>query len=61
MNTAMKLDPIISEFETQEQEDHHNEWLHKKIQAAIEDTRPSIPHDQVMSAMRELLVKKMIE
>lgn len=58
MNTAIKLDPIISEFETQEQEDHYNEWLRKKVQAAIDDTRPSIAHDQVMSEMRVLLANK---
>jgi hypothetical protein len=58
MNTAIKLDPIISEFETREQEDHYNEWLRRKVQAAMADTRPSLPHDEAMAHVDELLQQK---
>jgi hypothetical protein len=58
MNTAIKLDPIISEFETAEQEDHYNEWLGKKVRAAMADTRPSLPHDEAMAHVDELLQQK---
>ena len=29
----------------------YNEWLAAEIQEAVEDSRPSIPHDEVMSRM----------
>jgi hypothetical protein len=58
MNTAIKLDPLISEFETTEQEDHYNEWLRRKVQAAMDDTRPSLPHDEAMAHVDVLLQQK---
>ncbi|MGY2682677.1 type II toxin-antitoxin system RelB family antitoxin [Pseudomonas tolaasii] len=49
------LSPIVSEFETQEQADSYDSWFRAKVQASIDDPRPSIPHDQVMAEMRALL------
>jgi hypothetical protein len=51
MNTVTKLDPIVSEFETSEQEEHYNKWLQTKVQAAMADTRPGIPHDEAMALL----------
>ena len=38
---------------TQRQEHHdaYTRWLADEIQAAIDDPRPSIPHDEVMARM----------
>ncbi|MBL1269008.1 MAG: stability determinant [Halomonas sp.] len=52
------LDPIISEFETQEQADSYQRWFRERVQASLDDPRPSIPHDDVMSEMRELIAKR---
>jgi hypothetical protein len=30
----------------------HNQWLREKIERAIADTRPSIPHDQVVARVQ---------
>lgn len=30
----------------------HDAWLRSEIQASIDDPRPSVPHDQVMSSVR---------
>ena len=49
MNTL--LDPIVSEFETQEQADAYDVWFRAKVQEAIDSKRPRIPHDQVMAEM----------
>ncbi|WP_017254017.1 hypothetical protein [Pseudomonas tolaasii] len=49
------LSPIVSEFETQEQADSYDRWFRAKVQASIDDPRPSILHDQVMAEMRALL------
>lgn len=52
------LDPIISEFETQEQADSYDRWFREQIRESLEDPRPSIPHDDVMAEMRELIAAK---
>lgn len=51
MTTATPLDPRVSEFETQEQADSYDRWFRAQVQAAIDDPRPCIPHDQVMAHM----------
>lgn len=49
MNTA--LSPLVSEFETEEQETSYAVWLKAKVKASLDDSRPGIPHDQVMAEM----------
>jgi len=49
MNTV--LSPLVSEFETAEQEASYIVWLKAKVQASLDDPRPNIPHDQVMAEM----------
>ncbi|HGA5463302.1 TPA: antitoxin [Salmonella enterica subsp. diarizonae serovar 50:k:z35] len=53
MNTA--LSPIVSEFETVEQEASYNEWLRAKVAASLADPRPAIPHDEVMAEIDALI------
>lgn len=36
----------------------YDKWFRAKIQAAIDDPSPSIPHDQVMAEMRALIARK---
>ena len=50
-----KLDPIISEFETQEQADSYDKWFRAKVQASIDDPRPRTPHDQVMAELDAII------
>jgi hypothetical protein len=35
----------------QQDDDAYNHWLAAEIQAAIDDPRPSIPHEEVMAEM----------
>ena len=51
------LSPIISEFETLEQEANYIVWLKAKVQASLDDTRLGIPHDQVMAEMDALIAE----
>lgn len=51
MNAA--LDPIVSEFETQEQADSYDRWFRAKVQEALDDPRPCLPHDEVVRRMEE--------
>ncbi len=50
-----RLDPLVSEFETEEQAASYDRWFRAKVQAAIDDPRPSVPHDEVMARMEALL------
>lgn len=54
MNNAT-LDPRISEFETEEQAASYDAWFRVKVQEAIDDKRPRIPHDQVAERMEKIL------
>jgi DNA-damage-inducible protein J len=36
----------------------HDAWFRAKVQEALEDTRPSVPHDQVMADARALIARK---
>ncbi|GAB0719350.1 hypothetical protein NB16F79_23960 [Escherichia coli] len=49
------LSPIVSEFETIEQESSYNEWLRAKVAASLADPRPAIPHDEVMAKMEKII------
>ena len=55
---SAELSPIVSEFETEEQAARYDRWLRAKVQASLDDPRPSIPHDQVMAEMRALIESK---
>ncbi|EIY3724343.1 antitoxin [Escherichia coli] len=55
MGTA--LSPIVSEFETTEQENSYNEWLRTKVTSSLADTRPAIPHGEVMAEMENLIAQ----
>ena len=52
------LSPIVSEFETEEQASSYDHCFRAKVQAALDDPRPGIPHDQVMAHMHALIESK---
>lgn len=56
---SAELSPIVSEFETEQQAASYDRWFRAKVQASIDDPRPSIPHDQVMAEMRALIELKL--
>lgn len=56
--TAETLDPLISEFETAEQQASYNQWFRAKVEEALDDKRPRVPHDQVAARMEALLTEK---
>jgi hypothetical protein len=58
MNTATasatpstKLDPLISEFDT-------DRWFRAKVQEALDDPRPAIPHDEAMKMVQEEIERR---
>lgn len=52
---STKLSPIVSVFETEEQEASYDRWFRAKVQASLDDPRPAIPHDEVERRMTERL------
>ncbi len=55
MNTS--ISPIVSEFETEEQAASYDVWFRAKVQASLDDPRPSIPHDQVMAEIDAIIAE----
>ena len=51
------LSPIVSEFETAEEEASYTAWLQAKVAASLADPRPAIPHDEVMAEMDALIAE----
>lgn len=35
----------------------YDQWLAREIQAAIEDPRPSVPHEEIMARMDERIAR----
>ncbi|MBZ9783424.1 stability determinant [Pseudomonas sp. REP124] len=52
------LSPMVSEFETQEQAASYDRWFRAKVQASLDDPRPSIPHDEAMAMLAQMLEDK---
>ena len=50
--------PIVSEFETEERAASYDRWFRAKVQASIDDPRPSIPHDQAMAEVEKVLEER---
>jgi hypothetical protein len=50
-----KYSPLVSEFESEEQEQSYLRWLKTKVAAARADTRPPVPHDEAMTRIRKRL------
>lgn len=47
--TDKKLDPRVSEFETEEQAESYDRWFRAKVEAAMKNDRPRVPHDEAMA------------
>lgn len=52
---AKALDPIVSEFSTEEDAADYDRWLREKVRASLEDGRPSVPHDEAMARVNATL------
>ncbi|WP_296541332.1 stability determinant [Rhodoferax sp.] len=52
------LSPIVSEFATQEEAISHDQWFRAKVKEALDDPRPSVPHDEAMARVERLLAEK---
>ena len=49
MSTALKLDPLIYEFDTKTDAESYDVWFRAKVEKSMNDTRPNLPHDEAMA------------
>ena len=49
------LSPIVSEFETEEQESRYNLWFHAKVEEALHSKKPRLPHDAAIAKVQAIL------
>ena len=55
---AFLPDPLVSDFETPQAEASYDRWFRGKVAEALNDPRPSVPHDQAMARVRMLLEER---
>ncbi|WP_299313415.1 stability determinant [uncultured Halomonas sp.] len=55
---STQLDPLISEFETQEQADSYDRWFRTKVQAALDSEKPALPHAEAMAKLDRLIEER---
>jgi hypothetical protein len=46
------IDPLVSEFATAEEAEQYDRWFRAKVERALADPRPSIPHDEAMARIQ---------
>jgi len=52
-----KLDPIYSEFDTEEDALASDAWFRAQVEAAVNSTEPDISHEQMKAEIREIIEK----
>lgn len=53
MSIKINFNSIVTESRSCDHEEKYNEWFKAKIQKAMNDTRPTIPHDQVVDHLQK--------
>ena len=56
MNAA--LSPIVSEFETEEQEISYNQWFKSKVEEALQSGKPRLPHNAAVAKVQAMLKER---
>lgn len=49
------LSPIVSEFETEEQEANYDQWFRAKVEEAMVSEKPRLPHDAAVAKVQAML------
>jgi hypothetical protein len=52
-----KLDPIVSEFATDEEAESYDLWFRAQVEEGLRSKGPWIPHEQVMANARAIIEK----
>ena len=49
------LSPIVSEFDTDEQQASYDQWFRAKVEEAMRSEKPRLSHDAAMAKVQALL------
>ena len=52
-----KLDPIISEFATEEEALAYDAWFRAQVEEGLKSKGPWIPHEEVMRETRQIIAE----
>lgn len=52
-----KLDPIVSEFATQEEADAYDAWFRSQVEEGLKSKGPWIAHEEVMREARLIVAR----
>jgi len=52
------LSPIVSEFETKEQEASYDQWFRAKVEEAMHSQNHRLPHDAAMAKVQAMLEER---
>lgn len=52
---AARLDPRVSEFETEAQASSHDRWMREEVRLGLADSSPVVAHDDVMAEMDAII------
>ena len=52
------LSPIVSEFETEEQEASYHQCFRAKVEEALRSEKPRLPHDAAMVKVQAMLEER---
>lgn len=58
MSIKINFNSIVTESKSCDHEEKYNEWFKAKIQKAMNDTRPTIPHNQVVVYLQKRRVER---
>ena len=56
MRRMAKLDPIVSEFETEEDAEAYDKWFRAQVEAGLQETG-GVPHEEVMRKAQAIIDK----
>lgn len=55
---SLLLSPFYSDFESEEEAESYDRWFRAKVQAAMDDPSPGIPHEEAMVLLDQLLEER---
>ena len=58
MNTALKLDPLIYEFDTADDAASYDAWFRAKVKKSMNDAAPNLSHDEAMAFVEAELKRR---
>lgn len=57
MIMSTPLSPVESQFHSVEEAEAHDRWFRAKVEEALADPRPTVPHDEAVARVRRTIEK----